>query len=83
MKNFNMKEFKLLIGYILVIIGFFLLIAANITALGTGLYDWAFNTDLAMAAWGAFVLWLKMLGFGFASLIVGAILGEGSLKYNK
>lgn len=78
-----MREFKLLVGYILVIIGFLAIIAANLTALGVGLYDWAFNTTLALAAWGAFVLWLKMMGGGIAAVIVGAILGEGNLTYNK
>ena len=78
-----MRDLKLMIGYILVIIGFLAIIAANLTALGVGLYDWAFNTTLALAAWGAFVLWLKMMGGGIAAVIVGAILGEGNLTYNK
>lgn len=67
-------------GYILVIVGFFLLLFANLAALGTGLYDWAFNMDLAMAAWGAFVLWMKMIGAGLCSLIIGMILGDGKVK---
>ena len=75
-----MREFKLLVGYILVILGWALLVAANITAIGVGLYDWAFNTTLALAAWGAFVLWLKMLGGGLVSLFIGMILGEGRVK---
>lgn len=78
-----MRDLKLMIGYILVIIGFFLIIAANITALGSGLYDWAFNADLAMAAWGAFVLWLKMIGTGVGSLIIGMVLGEGQVTSKK
>lgn len=78
-----MREFKLLVGYILVIIGFLAIIAANLTALGVGLYDWAFNTTLALAAWGAFVLWLKMMGGGILAIAIGAILGEGNLTYNK
>lgn len=75
-----MREFKLLVGYLLVIAGFILLAAANLTAIGVGLYDWAFNTTLALAAWGAFVLWLEMMGCGMLVLFVGIILGEGKLK---
>lgn len=75
-----MREFKLLVGYILVIAGFVSLAAANLTAIGVGLYDWAFNTTLALAAWGAFVLWLKMMGFGAIVLFIGIILGEGRVK---
>lgn len=75
-----MKEFKLMTGYILVIVGFFLLAISNLVALGTGLYDWAFNMDLAMAAWGAFVLWMQMIGCGAVSLLVGLVLGEGRIK---
>lgn len=75
-----MREFKLLVGYLLVIAGFISLAAANLTAIGVGLYDWAFNTTLALAAWGAFVLWLKMMGYGMIVLFVGLILGEGKLK---
>jgi hypothetical protein len=75
-----MREFKLLVGYLLVIAGFISLAAANLTAIGVGLYDWAFNTTLALAAWGAFVLWLKMMGYGMLVLFVGLILGEGKLK---
>lgn len=78
-----MKDIKLMIGYILVIVGFVSLVAANITALGVGLYDWAFTTTLALAAWNAFVLWLQMIGFGICSLIVGSVLGEGNLTYTK
>jgi hypothetical protein len=78
-----MREFKLLVGYILVIIGFVSMIAANLTAIGIGLYDWAFNTTLALAAWGAFVLWLKMMGGGILAIAIGAILGEGNLTYKK
>lgn len=78
-----MRDFKLLIGYILVIIGFVSLAVANIAAIGTGLYDWAFNTTLALAAWNAFVLWAKMIGFGFGSLIIGVILGEGNYSIKK
>ncbi len=72
-----MRNFKLAVGHILVIIGFISLVAANLTAIGVGLYDWAFNMELALAAWGAFILWLKMMGFGFVSLAVGVFLGEG------
>lgn len=75
-----MREFKLLVGYILVIVGFVSLAAANLTAIGVGLYDWAFNTTLALAAWGAFVLWLKMMGYGMLVLFIGIILGEGRVK---
>jgi hypothetical protein len=75
-----MRDLKLAVGYILVILGWALLVGANITAIGVGLYDWAFNTTLALAAWGAFVLWLKMLGGGIVSLIVGLVLGEGRVK---
>lgn len=78
-----MREFKLLVGYSLVINGFLSIIAANLTAIGVGLYDWAFNMELAMAAWGAFVLWLKMMGGGILAIAIGAILGEGNLTYNK
>ena len=78
-----MREFKLLVGYILVIIGFVSMIAANLTAIGIGLYDWAFNTTLALAAWGAFVLWLKMMGGGILAIAIGSILGEGNLTYKK
>lgn len=75
-----MKEFKLMVGYILVIVGFFLMAFSNLVAIGTGLYDWAFNMDLAMAAWGAFVLWMQMMGTGIVSLLVGLVLGEGRVK---
>lgn len=75
-----MKELKLMTGYILVIVGFFLMVFANLVALGTGLYDWAFNTTLALAAWNGFVVWLKMIGVGLCSLIVGMILGDGKVK---
>lgn len=75
-----MRDIKLAIGYILVIIGYFVLVAANITSIGVFLYDWAFNTTVALAAWGAFVLWLQMMGTGIVSLFVGLILGEGRVK---
>jgi hypothetical protein len=73
-----MREIKLLTGYLLVIVGFIAVIAANLTAIGVGLYDWAFNTTLALAAWHGFVIWLQMIGFGIGSIVIGAILGEGN-----
>lgn len=78
-----MHEIKLATGYILVIVGFVAVIAANLTAIGVGLYDWAFNTTLAIAAWHAFVIWVQMLVFGVGAMIVGAILGEGKLTRRK
>ena len=75
-----MRDFKLFIGYILIIIGFLLMAVANIAAIGTGLYEWAFNVDLPIAAWNAFVLWMQMMGGGVVSLIIGLILGEGRLS---
>jgi len=74
-----MHDIKLMVGYILVIIGFFLMAFANLVAIGTCLYEWAFNVDLAHAAWGSFVLWMKMMGGGVVSLIVGLVLGEGRI----
>ena len=71
-----MKSVKEFIGYILVIIGFFLMAFANIAAIGTCLYDWAFNTTLALAAWNAFVLWAQMLGSGLAAFIIGKVLSD-------
>lgn len=78
-----MRDLKLMIGYILVIVGFASLVFANIASLGVGLYDWAFNMELSMAAWGAFVLWLKMIGFGIGSLVIGMVLGEGQVTTKK
>lgn len=78
-----MREFKLLVGYVLVILGFVAMLVANLTAIGVCLYEWAFNATFAMAAWNAFVVWLQMIGGGLFAIILGAILGEGELTYKK
>ena len=68
---------KELIGSIFLLCGFALLLLANISAIGVGLYEWAYNLTLAQAAWTGFVLWVQMLAGGVASLIAGAILTGG------
>lgn len=70
-------------GAILVMLGWALLVLANVTAIGVGLYDWAFNTTLAIAAWEAFVLWIKMMAGGFVSLVTGMILLNGKVKITR
>lgn len=71
-----MKKIKLSIGCFLMFIGIILLSAGNIIALGVGLYDWSHDIKLSIAAWTSFVIWIKMLGVGFISLIIGGILAK-------
>ena len=71
------------IGAVLVIIGWAVLVLANVTAIGVGIYDWAFNTTLAMAAWEAFVLWIEMMIGGIVSLVSGMILMNGKMKITR
>ena len=45
-------------------------IGANIGAIGYGLYLWGGNTPLNIAAWTAFVLWLKLISTAAVAFIV-------------
>lgn len=63
-----------LIGVILTPLGFLAIILGNLSGVGYFLYllgpgDLTFG----MAAWGGFSLWLKIVGGGLISLVIGYI----------
>ena len=61
------------IGAILVVVGYICMALAVISGLGYGVYLLGpQGLTLGMAAWGGFVLFLKMFFGGLISLIVGA-----------
>lgn len=66
------------LGVILVLLGYFAMVLAFISGLGYGLYLLGVvGLAFGPAAWAGFVLWAKMLGGGFVSLIVGGIMSMG------
>jgi hypothetical protein len=59
---------------IFVFIGIALLILANVTGIGVFLYQWgAEGIAISTAAWGAFKLWISMLGGGFSSIVLAIL----------
>ena len=53
-------------------IGIFVLIIANITGIGTFLYQWGkLDLELGISAWSAFVIWIQMIIAGVVLLIGG------------
>ena len=56
---------------VFIVIGFTLLLLANIGGIGYGLYLWG-GTGMAfgLAAWTAFKVWITMIVSGVASLIL-------------
>lgn len=61
------------IGYVVLIVGYFIAGLSTISAVGYGLYNWgSVGLELGPSAWLGFVLFLKMLGLGVATAILGA-----------
>lgn len=66
----NIAVFTMILGYALLALAF-------ITGLGYGLYLMGVaGMAFGPAAWGGFVLWLKMFVGGIVALISGFIIGE-------
>jgi len=66
----------------LFLLGIILLVSANITGIGVLLYQWGkLDLQLGASAWIAFLIWLKMILFGFFSLFLGnSFLSFGNKK---
>jgi hypothetical protein len=59
-------------GAVLVVIGYLCMMLATLSGVGYGLYLLgAVGLAFGPAAWGGFVLFLKMFGGGIVSLLVG------------
>ena len=67
---------KELTAGILIFVGMILVVFAQITGLGVALYNWAHTMTIGPAAWSGFVMWLKMMGLGFPTLVMGFIIRE-------
>lgn len=66
-----MKNF----GAMLMIVGYLCMASAVISGVGYGLYLLGVvGLTFGLAAWSGFVLFAKLLGGGFVSLIVGGIM---------
>lgn len=63
------------LGGILLVIGWLCVALAFVSGLGVGIYSLGvLNLAFGASAWAGFVVWLKMIVGGFASLIVGFVL---------
>ena len=63
------------LGGILLVLGWLCLALAFVSGLGVGIYSLGvLNLAFGASAWAGFVVWLKMIVGGFASLIVGFVL---------
>jgi len=59
---------------VIAVIGLLIMGFANIAGIGYGLYLWgAVGNPLSAAAWGGFVIWIKMIITGFVLFIGGYI----------
>ena len=68
------------LGSVLFGIGIACLGLATISGIGYGLYNWGSeDLELGKSAWLGFVLFMKMIGGGIASLTVG----YGLMSWNK
>jgi hypothetical protein len=62
---------------ILGVIGLVVLGLANVVGIGYGLYLWgSVGNPLGVAAWTAFVLWLKMIAVGLVLFITWLVASE-------
>lgn len=64
------------LGKTILFIGIIAMGISTAASVGYGLYLWAHELTFALAAWTAFVLWLKMVIGGFVLVIVGAVMAE-------
>lgn len=62
------------LGALLIVVGYICLAVATLTGIGGAIYFWADGLTLAKALWEGFVLFLKMIGGGLGSLVIGWIL---------
>ncbi len=63
------------LGGILLVVGWLCVALAFVSGLGVGIYSLGvLNLAFGASAWAGFVVWLKMIVGGFASLIVGFVL---------
>lgn len=63
------------LGGILLVVGWLCVALAFVSGLGAGLYSLGvLNLAFGASAWAGFVVWLKMIVGGFASLIAGFVL---------
>lgn len=63
------------LGGILLVVGWLCVALAFVSGLGVGIYSLGvLNLAFGVSAWAGFVVWLKMIVGGFASLIVGFVL---------
>lgn len=69
--------------FIFGLLGVGTLLLANFIGIGYFLYNWGvINAPIGLAAWTAFILWIKMLAVGFTSLVMTYLLTllEGKIK---
>lgn len=63
------------LGGVLLVVGWLCVALAFVSGLGVGIYSLGvLNLAFGASAWVGFVVWLKMIVGGFASLIVGFVL---------
>lgn len=63
------------LGGVLLVVGWLCVALAFVSGLGVGIYSLGvLNLAFGASAWAGFVVWLKMIVGGFASLIVGFVL---------
>ena len=67
------------LGGVLLVVGWLCVALAFVSGLGVGIYSLGvLNLAFGASAWAGFVVWLKMIAGGFASLIVGFVLAAFS-----
>jgi len=69
-----------LLTYGAMVIGLALLVLAQVSGIGYGLYSWAHHMTLPQAAWAGFILWIQMIVVGFPLLVVGSIFKDGVVR---
>ncbi len=81
--NENVKN----MGTIILVIGILAMSFSTVISIGYGLYLWGgLGGILSSSIWTAFLLWLKILGGGFLSILIGILLGgyePKKIKYFK
>ena len=63
-------------GIIIAFIGLVILVLAQLTGIGVWLYTWNTGVALNVSMWTGFVAWLKMMGIGSITFIIGMILRD-------
>ena len=64
------------LNLITMVLGFVLVVLAQLTSIGYVLYEWAYVTTFPLALWGGFTLWLKMVGAGIVFLGITLLTNE-------